>query len=175
MRLAEILTRHRDQLLAPLVALAWEGDPGREAFSRREADPFHNPVGAIVTGAIRDLYDGLATGTKVAALAGPVERLVQLRAVQEVAPSAAVSFAFLLARALREQLPPAVRADAAEALLELELIERELLLLAFDRYAACRESLHEGRLRAETARVGAILRRLDPPPEPVESWAGGAP
>lgn len=181
MRLAEILTRHREHLLAPLVALAWEADPGGDAFSRRESDPFHNPVGSIVTGALRDLYDGLAAGRTPLELSGPVERLVQLRAVQEIAPSAAVSFPFLLGRALREHLPPAVRAEAAvaaEAFAEADRVERDLVLLAVDLYVACRERLHAGRLRAEAARVGALLRRLDAPPdaaEPAEAWAGGAP
>jgi hypothetical protein len=103
---------------------------------------------------------------------------VQLRAVQEVAPSAAVSFPFLLGRALREHLPAVTRAEAAEALAEADRVERDLLLLAVDRYVACRERLHQARLRAEAARVGALLRRLDAPaeaPEPAEAWAGGAP
>ena len=177
MRLAELLTRHRDRLLARLVELYWEGDPGDAAFARKAADPFRNPVGATVTGALRDLYDGLAAGREPAELAGPIDRLVRLRAVQGFTPSAAVSFPLLVRRAVREGLSPGEVTEAGEALAGFESTERDLLLAVVDRYVACREQLYAGRLKSEVARVGAVLRRAGAtePEEPAESWTGGAP
>ena len=176
MRLAELMTRRRDQLLGRLVELYWEGDPGDAAFARKPADPFHNPVGATVTGALRDLYDGLAAGREAAELEGPIDRLVRLRAVQGFAPSAAVSFPLLVRRAVRETLAGEELERAAGALAAFEETERELLLAAVDRYVACREQLLAGRLKSEAARVGAVLRRAGlADSEENESWAGGAP
>jgi hypothetical protein len=175
-RLAELMTLRRDQLLGRLVELYWEGDPGGAAFARRPADPFHNPVGATVTGALRDLYDGLAAGRDPADLVNPIDRLVRLRAVQGFAPSVAVSFPLLVRRAVREGLAGDELERASEALAAFEETERGLLLAAVDRYVACREQLLAGRLKSEVARVGAVLRRAGhADPEEAESWAGGAP
>jgi hypothetical protein len=176
-RLVEVLTRHRDRILARMVDLYWEGDQGDAAFARKVADPFQNPVGAIVTGSLRDLYDGLAAGLGPADLASPIDRLVRLRAVQGFAPSIAVSFPLFVRRAVRESLLSGELAEAGEALADFESTERDLLLAVVDRYVACREQLYAGRLKSEVARVGAVLQRAGvvEPEEPAESWTGGAP
>ena len=197
MRLAELLVRRRDLLFPRFVELTWATDPGGAAFAKREADPFQNPVGATVTGALREIYDGLAAGLGAADVAAAVERMVRLRAVQGLAPSEAVRFTLLLRQAVLESLAASEaredkegkegregregREGEAAALSELEVVERELLLLAVDRYVACREKLFDGRLKSELARVGAILRRVPgmsgpaDPADPAEAWNGGAP
>ena len=188
MRLAELLVRRRDLLFPRFVELTWATDPGGAAFAKREADPFQNPVGATVTGALREIYDGLAAGLGAADVAAAVERMVRLRAVQGLAPSEAVRFTLLLRQAVLESLAASEaredkegREGEAAALSELEVVERELLLLAVDRYVACREKLFDGRLKSELARVGAILRRVPgmsgpaDPADPAEAWGGGAP
>ena len=191
MRLAELLVRRRDLLFPRFVELTWATDPGGAAFAKREADPFQNPVGATVTGALREIYDGLAAGLGAAGVAAAIDRMVRLRAVQGLAPSEAVRFTLLLRQAVLESLAASEaredkedkegREGEAVALSELEVVERELLLLAVDRYVACREKLFDGRLKSELARVGAILRRVPgisgpaDPADPAEAWGGGAP
>lgn len=181
MRLAELLARRRNLVFPRFVELTWSTDPGGAAFAVREPDPFHNPVGATVAGALREIYDGLAEGIGAAGLAAPVDRMVRLRAVQGLAPSEAVRFTLFIRQAVLDSFPAGeasgVEGADAEALSELEAVERQLLFLAVDRYVACREKLFEGRLKSELARVGAILRRVEMsgPEEPAEAWGGGAP
>lgn len=181
MQLAGLLARRREVLLPRVLELYRASDPSAASLAAREADPFRDPVGATVREALEALYDGLTEGRSPGELAGPIDRIVQLRAVQGVPPSEAVGFVHLLGRAARELLHASEgeeRVEATRALVALEAAERGLLLVAFDRYAAARERLFAIRLKSELARVGVLLRRArlaGEEEEPVEAWAGGAP
>ena len=91
-------------------------------------DPFHNPVGHTV-GEVLPILADVALGERpLADAAEPLDRLMRIRAVQEVRPSEAVGFL----------LPHA-----------------SLALMAFDAYMRCREELHAIQLRELRKRVGA--------------------
>src|SRR5512137_138563 len=77
-------------------------------FLASGADPFANPVGHTVREGLGRLYDQLAASAPDGDLASAVDGIVRIRAVQELAPSAAVGFVYALKGILREAL-----ADAA--------------------------------------------------------------
>lgn len=129
-----------------------------ERFLSGEPDRFRNPVGHVLGENLGLLLDGILADAPAEDLRPALDAIVRIRAVQDLPPSVAVEFVFLLKRALREEsgggkwdLPPEVPAGL------LERIDR-LALHAFDLYVQCHRQLHELRLREIRARMPVPLR-----------------
>lgn len=109
-------------------------------FLRAQADRFANPVGASLREGLAELLDGVLDGAEPIDLEPALDRVIRVRAVQDLAPSTAVGFVFELKRLLREELPRA----GSGALKELPGFERfidRLALHAFEVYMRCREQV----------------------------------
>ena len=158
MSLVELLTARRRAVLD-----AWRErvratypEPTR-AFLARGGDPFANPVGHALLAGTAALFDGLVRGADPAELAGALDEIVRIRAIQEFTAARAVGFVFFLKDAARgavkaaEGRPEEWRAweDRVDA----------LALLAFDRYARFREEVW--RLKAAEAR--RLAGRIEEP------------
>ncbi len=132
---------------------------------RQEKDPFANPVGHALATGLPELLQAVRHGGEPGAEAvTALEDIVRIRAVQDLAPSRAVAFMYLLRRAIREELSAELEGGAHAA--ELSAVEGQierLALLAFDTYVGLREQIF--RLRQEELKrsVASILRR----------WNGG--
>ena len=126
-------------------------------FLRREKDRFQNPVGATTSRALEELFEGLLTRRPPAELEPALDAVVRIRAVQDLPPSHAMGFVFLLKRAVREELGDALAGDApGAALTELEASIDTLGLAAFDLYVGCREQIYQlraGEVRRSTAKL----------------------
>ncbi len=110
----------------------------------REKDRFANPVGYNVREGLTEIYEALVADRTNPTLGSASFNLIQVRAVQEFAPSEAVSFIFLL--------KDLVRREAGSELDDktLEQIDRavdRMALQLFDHYMQCRERLFTVRLR----------------------------
>ena len=129
-----------------------------------EKDPFVNPVGQTIKRAIEAIYDGLLSGMEVHEIKGDMERILQIRSVQDFSPSRAVVFIFLLKTALRDELERSGM-EAREWManwLELESRIDELSLLAFDIYSTYRERIFEIRIseiRKDRDRMRKLIER----------------
>lgn len=114
-------------------------------FLQSQKDPFHNPVGSVVSNNIERIYDALLQD------AGDftpfLEDIIKIRAVQDFAPSQAVIFTFLLKEAIRGEVNPYLPNERllGELLLFEDKIDR-LALSAFDVYMQCREKIYEIRI-----------------------------
>ncbi len=132
---------------------------------RRERDPFANPIGhALTTGlpqlleAVRD--EGEPSGGAVTAL----EDIVRIRSVQDLAPSRAIGFVYLLRGAIRQEFAAELAGGAhAAELAEVDARVEQLALLAFDTYVGLREQAYQLRQEELRRSVASILRR----------WGGG--
>lgn len=123
-------------------------------------DRFTNPVGEIVLLASRDVLDRLLAWDDAEALCRDLERLVKIRAVQDFAPSVALSFVFLLKKALREAFTGELDAEGRLAeLLAFETRIDNMALLAFDVYFESRRQIYEMRVK-EVKRAHANIVRL---------------
>jgi RsbT co-antagonist protein rsbRD N-terminal domain len=111
------------------------------------ADPFRDPVGYTVREALPVLLDVALGSNPVEDAVAPLERLMRIRAVQDLTPAQAVGFLFELKPLLREFGGPAdfARDGRIDA----------LALLAFDRYVRCREDAHAIQLRELRRRFAA--------------------
>jgi len=131
-------------------------------FLRREKDRFQNPVGAVTARGLESLLEGLLARRPAAEMEAALDGIVRIRAVQDLSPSQATGFVFLLKRAIREELAEGPAGEAATASrAEVESAIDALGLAAFDLYVRCREqvyALRAGELRRRTA---SLLERAE--------------
>jgi hypothetical protein len=145
-----------------------------QKFIVTEPDRFQNPVGHVVAENLEILYDGLLEGVPPEEMRAALDGIVRIRAVQDLSPSSAVGFVFLLKQAIREELSgtePASGVDRSEL---FERIDR-LALLTFDLFIQCREQIYDLRLREIRGRNAKplALRRASAERERSESDTRG--
>jgi hypothetical protein len=142
-RSEELQGKREDVLERWFQAVAATYPSEAAVFLGREKDRFSNPVGYAVRTGLGQLFDGLTAARPAAELEPALDGIVRIRAVQEFAPSAALSFLFDLKPILRRECPGLPEA----ARVELEAAIDRLALQAFDVYMRCRETLFEIRVR----------------------------
>lgn len=165
MSLRELLIEKRPALCARWIdAVLGEYGEVTAARWRKEKDRFANPIGHALSDGLPELLDAVVEGATGERAMTALEDIVRIRSVQDLAPSKAVGFVYLLRGAIRQELGDALAhgAHAAE-LAELDARVEQLALVAFDTYVGLRE--HAYQLRQEELRrsVASILRR----------WGGG--
>lgn len=187
MALHELLIERRSALCERwLDAVLREYGEVTAARWRKERDRFANPIGHALSDGLPELLDAVVRGGDPGERAlSALQNIVRIRSVQDLAPSRAVGFVYLLRRAVRDELAQELAQGAhAAALADLDARVERLALDAFDAYVALREEMF--RLRQEELRrsVASILRRwgrgglpeevsedlvsLAPPPGPGE-------
>lgn len=138
-------------------------EPEGRDFLRRQKDPFSNPVGSTLSGELEALYDHLVSGGAAEEIAACLDRIIRIRAVQDFSPSRALVFLFQLKPVIRRELQGAKSAGGAASADLQEMEERidALALQGFDIYTACRQHLHELRVREVRNEVGKLLERAN--------------
>jgi hypothetical protein len=147
----------RQAIVAAWLARALPGEAASAGrLWGRDASPFRNPVGHAFAEALPVLLDQLLGPMEAGAIAAALDRIVRIRAVQDVPPGEALSVIVAL-RALLAREPRAgtdgAALDVAEARLD------DLLLRAFDVYVRCREEMWAIRAR-DTRRRVEVLERM---------------
>jgi hypothetical protein len=156
------LTAQREAILEAWLARTADTYPPQAAqLLRQQRDPFRNPVGQVLREGLPALLDVLLGEGDLAAATPALDRVVRLRAVQDFTPGEAVGFLFLLKGVIREVLGAwGGHAGAPTGPIEgLEDRIDRLVLLGFDRYAACREQMAEIRVNEARRRL-FVLERL---------------
>ncbi len=166
MSFRELLIERRSALCARWIdAVLGEYGEVTAARWRKEKDRFANPIGHALSDGLPELLDAVVNGR------GPGERaltaledIVRIRSVQDLAPSRAVGFVYLLRGAVRQELGDALAGGAhAAELAELDARIEQLALVAFDTYVGLREHAHQLHQEELRRSVASILRR----------WGGG--
>jgi len=130
------------------------------SFLASEKDPFRNPVGHTLREGLATLLqellgDDLLGELNAERIQPALDAIIRIRAVQDLTPSQAVGFVFLLKPILLELQP-----ERNPVLLDVLLNDRidRRALMAFDKYMQCREQLadirvSEGRRRIHVRQV----------------------
>jgi RsbT co-antagonist protein rsbRD N-terminal domain len=129
--------------------------PQGAEFLAAEPDPFRNPAGYTIRQALGTLLDELCLGMDRGRVTAALDSLMQIRAVQSVAPSQALEFLFQLKDILR------IQAGGMDHELLNGRID-ELALIAFDLFIKYRERIYEARANEARRRVFVLERRLTP-------------
>jgi hypothetical protein len=131
------------------------------AAFRREQDPFANPVGHALREGTRVALHALLQGRAPAEISAHLDDILKMRAVQEIKPSQAISFVFLLKEAIRTELRN--EEGSPEFFRELAGLDRqidEVALAAFDLYLGYRSQVYELRVREVKRSVAVLAERL---------------
>jgi hypothetical protein len=159
-----LLKKKKAEILDRWLQLILETYPlDRSTFLTKEKDRFLNPVGQTFFEETRTLYEGLLNDIDAERASASLEKIIQIRTVQDFSPSQAVQFIHGLKQALREKLRDEIRREEVfKEWLELESQIDRLSLLAFDIYTKCREKITEIRInemRKEKDRALSLIAR----------------
>jgi hypothetical protein len=162
MKLEELLLQRASRILKRWMDLIFDTYPSdSQRFLRKQKDPFANPVGCTLSREIETLYREFLGPGDPENLAGALDAVIRVRAVQEFSASGAVGFLFLLKKIIREETAKEIRENriSHEELLVLESKLDDLALAGFEIYMRCKEKVYEIRAREAAAQVSGLLRR----------------
>jgi hypothetical protein len=161
MNLIDMIARKRSQILKKWFAGIVETYPPETSqFLKTQTDPFANPVGRTIFEGMEGIFKILLEGKAPGEISPFLDRIVQIRAVQDFTPSQAVAFVFLLKKVLREVLKGELQTHHLQGdLMELETLVDELALQAFDRYMYYREKVFALKVEELHGRAVNLLER----------------
>ncbi|MES9996590.1 RsbRD N-terminal domain-containing protein [Desulfovibrio aminophilus] len=159
--LLEQLASQEEPLVTRWVELIFGTYPAEtQKVWKANRDLFENPVGQAIRVTAAEVFSLLLSWEDADALCAALDRLVKIRAVQDFAPSEALSFVFLLKKALREALADELSAQGRLAeLLAFETRVDNMALLAFDVYFRDRKQIYELRVKEIKLAHRNIMRK----------------
>ncbi len=162
--LKDLLKQEKTKILDRWLRLILESYPvDRSTFFTKEKDRFLNPVGQTFFEETRTLYEELLSGVDPERASASLEKILQIRTVQDFSSSQAVQFIHGLKQAIKEKLQDEIRSEEVfKEWLTLESQIDRLCLLGFDLYMKCREKITEIRInemRKERDRALNLIAR----------------
>jgi len=135
--------------------------PGSAEFLAGQRDRFANPVGHAIREAASVIVGALWHDTPGPAVDEALDRIVRIRSVQDLSPSEAVGFVFLLKDVLEETSTDGSGLSGPAGKRQLERRIDALALRAFDIFMGCREQLFEVRLHERDRWAAVALKRIE--------------
>jgi len=126
-------------------------------FLRGQRDPFANPVGAGLRDELAPILDAILDGRDPETVDASVDRIVRVRALQEMSPSRAVGFV----HELKEVFDDVVETASEDARSVFDRRVDGMLLAAFDVYTRCREQVYDIRVKEIRNRSLNVMERLN--------------
>ncbi|EKD34535.1 MAG: hypothetical protein ACD_75C02297G0004 [uncultured bacterium] len=146
MDLAEGFRNHREKIVNKWVEYTLSTYLS-SGFFLKENDKFANPVGGNIREALGRLFLLLVKGADPKEFIPPLEQIISIRAVQEFAPSQAVSPLNAVKHITREVFAAdKERSQLVNELYDFEFAVDLAVLAAFDMYMQCRERLYQVRI-----------------------------
>jgi hypothetical protein len=144
----DLLEKRKDTIVERWVdAVLSAYPPESAALFQAQRDPFANPLGHSVREGTQGIFQTILDGMDQEDLRTHLDKIVRIRAVQQLTPSEALSFVFSLRSIVREVIPEAVaEARHQEGLAEMDRNIDGVALAAFELYAARREELSQLRI-----------------------------
>ncbi len=134
--------------------------PETSRFLRKEKDPFNNPVGNTTVKSLEALFDYLLNKSSQETLVSFLDPVIRIRSAQNFPPSKAVGYILFLKEIIREELTN--EKNSHFSINELSALDSqidELVLMAFDIYAACRETFYQIKANEEKNRFFKAFER----------------
>ncbi len=160
MKLEKLLLQKKSSILERWFNLILEGYPAETRdFLKTKRDRFDNPVAYEIRHGIEGIYEALLKGMERDRISSFLDRIISIRSIQDLLPSGAIAFIFLLKTAIRRELEREIPEKGISGeLLELESRIDGLALLSFDVYMKRREKLYKIRVNEVKNRVSGLLR-----------------
>ena len=163
-RMKRILKRieaHKKEIAESWLRGALEVYPRdtRNAYAAKK-NRFTNPVGQTLEEGLNRVLDELVADADGETLSHCLAEIVRIRSVQDMRPSTALSFLFLLKNVISRVLKNDLRKPSVAR--ELEWVEKRIdsmALFTFDLYSRCRERVYEVRVNDIKRNVSSLLKR----------------
>jgi hypothetical protein len=126
-------------------------------FLREQSDPFANPVGAGLREELAPILDSILDDGDPAEIEPSLDRVIRVRALQDMSPSAAVSFVLLLKEIFDEVVEQP--RDGAKRIFDSRV--DGMLLTAFNVFNHCREQVFDIRVKEIRNRSLKVMERLN--------------
>ncbi len=147
MDLAEAFRNHQKKIVGQWVDYALSTYSSSKFF-RKEGDKFANPVGGVLREALEALFLLLAKNAEPEEFIAPIQRIIRIRAIQDFAPSQAVSPIHAVKHITRKILSAdKERSHLVDELYDFEFAVDLAVLVAFDLYMEDRERLFNVRMQ----------------------------
>jgi hypothetical protein len=180
MKLVERLAANKSTIVKKwfdLVAATYPPDTAK--FLKANRDPFHNPVGKTTLEGLSAAFDALLEGADPVVLDRALDPIIRIRAVQSFSPTQATAFILALKPLVRELWSKGPSdPQAAADLRQIEDGIDQVLLVAFDIYLKCRETLFQLKVDLEKNRIHHAFVRAglvaDTPVQPSAAEPKGA-
>lgn len=127
------------------------------AFLRNQSDPFANPVGAALREELGPIVDAVCDESDPSEVASSLDRLIRVRALQDLTPAEAVGFVLTLKTVIAE----VVEEDDPSVARHIDRAVDDMLLAAFDVYSRCREQVFKIRVNEIRNRSLKMMERLN--------------
>jgi hypothetical protein len=148
MTLKQLLNKHKPAILGRWVNLVLETyAPNTASFLKSEGDRFANPIGHATAQGLGKILDELVGDSGRGITPCYVEDIVKIRAVQDFSAAQAISFAWLLKKAVTDQIGGQLSDLHLAEWFELEAKIDGLAAMSMDIYAACRERIYQIKAR----------------------------
>ena len=170
----DLLERRKDTIVDRWVDEVLSAYPSdAAALFRKQRDPFANPLGHSVREGTRGVLQAILQGMPAEKLREDLDRILRIRAVQDLTPTQAVSFVFSLRSIVRDVVPEAEgEARHRDELAALDRKIDQVALAAFELYTARREELNRLRINEVKRQVAWTFERMnrgrDEPEDVVE-------
>jgi hypothetical protein len=145
MRLNNLLAQRKTAIIKNWFTLTVETyPPDTASFLKKQKDPFANPVGRTISRGLEALFNELLKEMDYEIITSFLDPIIRIRAIQNFSPAQAVSFIFLLKKAIRENIKKEVSEE--QLFSELLLFESkidQLAMIAFNLYMQCKEKIYD--------------------------------
>ncbi|MCX7793081.1 MAG: RsbRD N-terminal domain-containing protein [Thermodesulfovibrionales bacterium] len=160
MKLKKFLEERRPLILERWFQTLLEEYPshGRQFIANIKKDRFENPMGFTLFEGLEGLFDYLLHKRD---LNGNLDTFIRLRAVQELKPSQALSFIFILKNIIQKEISILSDQTLMEDFLSLSEEIDALGLRLFDIYMESRERLNEVRFNEMKNMTAWILKKVN--------------
>ncbi|MBW1787357.1 MAG: RsbRD N-terminal domain-containing protein [Deltaproteobacteria bacterium] len=158
MNYKDILSENRSNLVKKWIGAVIDAYPkDSRRFFHKEKNRFANPIGQTIAEEVERLFDELIGGEDDEKIASSLDAILRIQAIQDFAPSRAISFVFSLKGLVRDT----VKGSAAGAFRDLDERMDRLALQAFDVYAGRRQKLYELRVNEVKRELSRLLQRAN--------------
>jgi len=133
-----------------------------QKFFKKQKDQFANPVGYTFSTETENLLEELFNETDlIPEKVTPIlDRIIRIRAIQDICPSKTISFIYHLKTAVRDVLKEERHnTKYSDELFNLETKIDKLVLMSFDIYMTCREKMYEISANHARNQVSGLLRK----------------
>ena len=179
--IGELLKERTDTIIERWVEVVLSSYPSEAAaLFQKEKDPFANPIGGTVRRGTQGIFQAILNGMDPEELRSHLDEIVRVRAVQDFAPSQALSFVFSLRSIVREVIPE-LEADPRfhREVAELDAKIDRVALTAFDVYVESREEVSQLRINEVKRQVAWVFEKMNKSnagdPAPLEAIDGSTP